>query len=315
MVRSGRLTRFLQPWTHKPDPMHNTNNIAATGLALAASAILSFIDNFVASVAEEAGLWQFQLFRTLFALPLLVLVGRMTGRTMRPVNLKGLMGRSLLVSIGLLIYFASLGALPVAQAGAGLFSAPLWVALLTVLLFRQRLGSLGGFAVALGFVGALMLLQPDFQSLTILSLMPLAAGFFYGLGMMLTRHWCADESPVTLAIGIFVTIGFAGLFMSGVVMIWPGETFMSMPWTTPSLRFLWLTLFQATGAVIAVTLIAQAYRIGTPAVVAVFEYSFLIFACLWALLLWGAATNLLALAGIATILISGLLMALTQMKI
>ena len=295
--------------------MHNTNNIAATGLALAASAILSFIDNFVASVAEEAGLWQFQLFRTLFALPLLVLVGRMTGRTMRPVNLKGLMGRSLLVSIGLLIYFASLGALPVAQAGAGLFSAPLWVALLTVLLFRQRLGSLGGFAVALGFVGALMLLQPDFQSLTILSLMPLAAGFFYGLGMMLTRHWCADESPVTLAIGIFVTIGFAGLFMSGVVMIWPGETFMSMPWTTPSLRFLWLTLFQATGAVIAVTLIAQAYRIGTPAVVAVFEYSFLIFACLWALLLWGAATNLLALAGIATILISGLLMALTQMKI
>ncbi len=51
------------------------------------------------------------------------------------------------VSLGLLIYFASLGALPVAQAGAGLFSAPLWVALLAVVFFRQRMSVIGAFAV------------------------------------------------------------------------------------------------------------------------------------------------------------------------
>jgi len=71
---------------------------------------------------------------------------------------------------------------------------------------------------------------------------------------------------------------------------------------------LWLTLFQAVGAVIAVSVIAQAYRIGNPAVVAVFEYSFLIFASLWAFLLWGTATNALAWIGIAVILVSGILM-------
>ena len=292
--------------------MHPTRNLSAISLALVASAILSFIDNFVASVAEEAGLWQFQLFRTLFAIPLLLIVGRVAGKSLRPVNVKALVGRSLLVSLGLLIYFASLGALPVAQAGAGLFSAPLWVALLTVILFRQALGFVGAFAVLLGFTGALMLLQPDLKNLTALSLMPLAAGFFYGLGMMLTRHWCADENPVTLAIGIFTTIGIVGVAMLGVVSLVPGESFMTLPWTTPSPRFLWLTLFQAAGAVIAVTLIAQAYRVGTPAVVAVFEYSFLIFASLWAFLLWGTTTNTLAWLGIALILISGLLMASGQ---
>ena len=289
--------------------MQSTRNLPAIGLALAASAILSFIDNFVASVAEESGLWQFQLFRTIFAIPLLLLIGRLAGKSLRPVNFKGLVGRSLFVSLGLLIYFASLGTLPVAQAGAGLFSAPLWVALLTVFLFRQPLGGMGAFAVVLGFTGALMLLQPDLANLTVLSVMPLAAGFFYGLGMMLTRHWCVEENPVTLAIGIFATIGIVGLIMLGVVAIWPGESFMSQPWTVPNTRFLWLTLFQAVGAVIAVTLIAQAYRIGTPAVVAVFEYSFLIFAGLWAFLLWGTATNALAWSGIALILISGLLIA------
>lgn len=298
----------------KPEPMNTTQNITAAGLALAASAILSLIDNFVALVAEEAGLWQFQVFRTVFALPLLIVIGRMSSRSMRPVNLKGLIARSMAVSIGLLIYFAALGALPVAQAGAGLFSAPLWVALLTVFVFRQSLGPLGVCAVVLGFAGALMLLQPDLDNLTVLSFMPLAAGFFYGLGMMLTRHWCADESAVTLAIGIFVTIGLAGLIMLGVVTIWPGKTFISAPWAAPSARFLWLTLFQAVGAVFAVTLIAQAYRIGSPAMVAVFEYSFLIFASLWAFVLWGTATNLLAWVGIGVILLSGLLMMLAQKK-
>ena len=172
--------------------MRANQQIQAAGLALAASAILSFIDNFVASVSEEAGLWQFQAFRTLFAVPLLLLAARLTAKSHWPVNLKRLIGRSLAVSLGLLIYFAALGALPVAQAGAGLFSAPMWVALLSVFLFRHRFRRLGGFAIVLGFCGALMLLQPDLSDLSALSLMPLAAGFFYGLGMLLTRHWCSE---------------------------------------------------------------------------------------------------------------------------
>lgn len=283
--------------------------LAAAILALAASAILSFIDNFVASVAEEAGLWQFQLFRTLFAVPLLLIAARVSGKPIRPRNVRGIVGRSVIVSFGLLIYFASLGALPVAQAGAGLFSAPLWVALLTVVLFHQKIGFQSAIAVIIGFVGALMLLQPNVHDLTVMSLLPLAAGLFYGLGMMLTRHWCAQESPITLALGIFLTIGFAGVIMIGVVELVPGDSFFSTPWKTPSERFLLLTLFQAIGAVIAVSLIAQAYRIGNAAYVAVFEYSFLVFASLWAFLLWGTTTNILAWAGIVIVVISGLLMA------
>lgn len=292
--------------------MQPSQTLAAAGLALAASAILSFIDNFVAVISQEAGLWQFQVFRTLFAIPLLLVAARMSGSVIRPVNVPRLAARSLAVSAGLLIYFASLGALPVSQAGAGLFSAPLWVALLSVVLYRQKIGGMGAFAVVIGFAGALMLLQPDFSNLTALSLMPLVAGLFYGFGMMLTRHWCSDESAIALAIGIFATIGAAGVIMLIVVALWPGDTFITAPWAAPSARFLWLTLFQAVGAVVAVTLIAQAYRIGNPSVVAVFEYSFLIFASLWAFLIWGTPTNALAWAGIAVILSSGILMATSQ---
>lgn len=59
----------------------------AAGLALPASAVLSFIDNFVAAVSQEVGLWQLQVFRTLFAVPLLLGAARLSGRAIRPVNI------------------------------------------------------------------------------------------------------------------------------------------------------------------------------------------------------------------------------------
>lgn len=298
--------------------MQTNSNIAAAGLAMTASAILSFIDNFVIEVAQEAGLWQFQLFRTLFAVPMLMIGAHLLSQPLRVVSLPKLSLRSAAVSIGLLIYFAALGTLPVAQAGAGLFSAPIWVLLLSVLLFGTRLSGLQLLAILTGFGGALMLLQPDFAALTPAALMPLASGLFYGLGMLLTRHICATESAPALAMGIFLFIGAAGIVMLAVVSLMPGSDttgpFLTRAWVTPSTRFLWLTLFQAAGAVMAVSLIAQAYRIGTPTFVSVFEYSFLIFACLWAFLLWGVAATNLAWAGIAVIIASGLAMSLLQKR-
>lgn len=293
--------------------MPASQNMTAAVLALISSAVLSFSDNFVASVGEEAGLWQFHVFRTLFAIPLFVGLAFALKQSIRPSNLLRTFLRSLAVSTGLLIYFAALGALPVAQAAAGLFSAPIWVLLLSALLFAGRITLVQILSILGGFAGVLMLLQPDLTTLSALSLFPLTAGLFYGLGMLLTRFWCAEETAMTLALSIFVTIGLACLLILLGFTFLGDETsteFLSRGWVTPTPRFLWLTFAQAFGAVIAVSLICQAYRIGTPSRVSIFEYSFLIFASLWAFLLWGTSTNTLAFAGIAVIVVCGLAMTL-----
>ncbi len=282
-------------------------NTRAALLALFASAVLSFIDNFVYSVTQEAGLWQFQIVRAMMAVPVLLVVGLATSHSMKPVNFGRLALRSLAVSTGLLIYFASLGILPVAQGGAGLYSAPIWVLLFSALIFSVRITAFQLLAIIAGFAGVLMLLQPDFQGLSKLSFLPLAAGLFYGLGMLLTSHLCGPESPITLTIGVITTIALISLGFLIYFSLSPSEnpTFLTRGWVTPTPRFLWLTLLQAIGAVIAVTCISQAYRIGTPSYVAVVEYSFLIFASFWAYLLWGIPTNTLSVVGIAVILITG----------
>lgn len=73
-------------------------------------------------------------------------------------------------------------------------------------------------------------------------------------------------------------------------------------------RFLWLTFGQAIGAALAVSVIAQAYRVGEPAFVSVCEYAFLVFAALWGFILWGQTTDLWSLIGIIIIILSGVIM-------
>ncbi|MEB8388565.1 DMT family transporter [Rhodobacteraceae bacterium KMM 6894] len=285
-------------------------------LALFASAVLSFIDNFVAPVAEEASIWQFQVVRTVIVIPILLIFARVTGHRLRPVSVRKTALRSIAVSTGLLIYFAALGVLPVAQAGAGLFSAPIWVLLFSALLFSARITWFQVAAILAGFAGVLMLLQPDLAALSLLSLMPLVAGVFYGLGMLLTPYLCGDDTPGALAMGIFLTMGTISLALLTYLTVFPAAepTFLTGGWVAPTPRFFWLTAFQAIGAVIAVSCIAEAYRIGPPSYVAVFEYTFLIFASLWAFLLWGLPTNAIAIAGIAVILVSGVALTLRQAR-
>ncbi|AHD08867.1 DMT family transporter [Phaeobacter gallaeciensis] len=281
----------------------------AAMLALMASAILSLADNFVGAVKETAGLWQFQLVKAMIALSFLYSAAVFVGLSCRPQNWGWLILRSVLIAVGLLTYFAALGVLPVAQAGAGLYSAPIWIMLFSVLFLGKRIGKRRVVAMIAGFVGVLMLLQPDLSNLTVFSALPLVAGAFYGTGGLATKQLCGDENPVVLALGVFATIAAISIVMLGYLALLPSALpdpgFHARGWEPLSQRFLWLTFTQAIGAAFSIAVLANAYRFAEPDFVAVCEYSFLIFAAVWALALWGLPTNLAAQGGIAIIILSG----------
>ena len=297
--------------------MQAPRNITAALLVMGGMAIVSLVDNFVQEMSRHHGLWQFHVMRSAVAVPVLVLAARLTGarlRVRRPVRLAL---RCLAIAAGLVIYFSALGALPVAQAGAGLFSAPIWVLILSAILFRypMTLPQLG--AILAGFAGVLLLLQPDLARLSLWSFLPLSAGMLYGLGTLLTRYWCTDEPTMALAIGVFVALGAISLVPLVGFSLWPvaeAPGFVTRGWEPLTPRFTWLALIQTLGAIVTMPMVAQAYRIGIPAYVSVFEYSFLVFAGLWALLLWGQGMSLMGWGGVALIILSGLAMSLMQRR-
>ncbi len=66
---------------------------------------------------------------------------------------------------------------------------------------------------------------------------------------------------------------------------------------------------QAVGSLGAVGLLTRGYQFAATGTLAVFEYSFLLFATFWAWLLWGEGVDPAGTAGIALVVASGVLAA------
>jgi len=285
----------------------------AAAHVVAAVALLGLIDNFVRLIAAEAGLWQFHITRSAMVAVVLWLGARLIGWRLWPRRPGWVAVRSAVLSGAMMIYFAALAFMPIAQVAAGLFTSPIFVLILSVLVLRERVGPWRIAAVALGFLGVLLVLEPWKSGLSALALMPVAAGALYAVQALVTRHRCAEETTMSLQAGFFAAVAAWGLLGAGFVHLAlpePGTGFASRGLVAPTPAFWLWTTVQALGSLAALALLTRGYQMAEPSRLAVFEYSFLGFASLWAWVLWGEALSSLGYAGLALIAVAGAVISL-----
>ncbi len=291
-----------------------TSPILASVLMISAMAIIGVVDNVVILLAETIGLWQFHFSRALLMLPIIVGLSLLGLGGLRPRRLGPVILRSVLITLAMLFYFASLALMPIAQALAGLFTSPIFVLLISALAMGQSIGPWRVLAVLLGFAGILLVLQPNPYEFDIQTLLPVAGGLFYALSAIITRSHCAGESTVALLAAMVITLGLAGAIGLTVFTIIPTSVpdgpdgFVTRGWVwemQPALP--WIAV-QAVGSTIAVFMLIKAYQIGEPSYVAVFEYSVMIFGPLFAWVAFGQAIGAMQIAGIGLIATAGALL-------
>lgn len=293
--------------------LERTNKpLAAAGVMLVAMLIIGFIDNYVAAISEEIGLWQFFVLRTIIMLPMALAMSWIGLGTIWPRSWVRVGGRSALAAIAMLCYFAGLGFMPLAQALAGLFTSPIFILLITWGVMGQSIGPWRVLAVALGFVGILLVLQPDTGAFSFWTLLPVLGGLFYAVAIIATREWCEGESTMTLLIGV---MSFQGGFsaLAAIVLVLfniPETGFLSMRWVWPVTEVWPLIWLQAVGSLAGVWCIIKAYQLGEAGFVSVFEYSVMIFGPFFAWWLFGQPVGLWQAVGIALIASAGIIIAL-----
>ncbi|MEZ5912399.1 MAG: DMT family transporter [Paracoccaceae bacterium] len=290
--------------------------VLAAGLMALGMLTIGFTDNLVPIFADTVGLWQFHITRTLMALPLMWIGARAFGLRFWPRRFGRVALRSLFQAGAMMIYFGCLAFMPVAEVGAGLFSAPIFVLLITRFAFGIRFGWIRAAAVLVGFAGVMLVLQPGVGGLRPVTLFPLAAAVLYAIGNIATREWCDGETAATLTAGFFVMllvfglIGLAVIGLSGVVAPDGADGFVLRGLVRADAAFYSVTAIQALGSLVAVSFMLRAYQLAEASQVAVFEYSLLIFAAFWGWLIWGQVLNGAAFAGIALIIGAGAVIAL-----
>jgi drug/metabolite transporter (DMT)-like permease len=293
----------------------------AASLVVGAMALFGLIDNFMRLAAETGGLWQFHFLRAAIALGLLLPVAWLWGARLRPRRPGRVVLRSVLNSTAMVLYFGGLGLLPIAQVVAGLFAAPLFVVIFSVLLFGDRVGPWQLGAVVLGFSGVLLALGLDAANLSPWSLLPLVSGAIYGLGNLVTRKWCADEGTLTLLAGFFGMMLLFGGMGCLFLALWPlpvplgASGWATRGWVWPEGVYLLMIGIQGVGSLAGVGMVIRAYQIANSAVVAVFENALLVFATLWAIVLWREVPGSAEWVGLAFVTLAGVLIAVQDPEV
>lgn len=291
--------------------------LMAAGLISIYAFVIGFTDNYVRVIAEEAGLWQFHLTRSCMTAVLLGLGAVVLGWRIRPRNWGAVVARSAIHGSAMVIYFGALAFLDVALVAAGLFTAPIWVLLISRFAYGHAIGPVRVIAVALGFVGVILVLGPEaLGGASLAALLPIIAGALYAMGNIATREWCGEESAQTLLAGFFGALGVIGALGMVALMLMPLDVpagpdgFLQRGPVWASGEFYFWTAVQAVGSLIGVGFMIRAYQITDASRASVLEYIILPASAFWTWVIWGKGLEPLAVFGMVLIVAAGSMIAL-----
>lgn len=245
---------------------------------------------------------QIVFLRNLIAVPIITAViltafGSAGLRT-RHLHLHAL--RGLVMGIGGWLYFTALIYMPLAQATALVFSAPIFITALSVPLLGEHVGWRRWAAVLVGFVGVLVIVRPGSAAFQLAALLPVGTALCYAI-FMITARWI-DRSE-----GLWTMMLFAMLFP----MIYAAPLAIAN-WTPIQPGDIALFVALAICGSLGLALIGQAFRMAPAAIVAPFDYTALIWATGLGWLIWGDVPMLWTIIGAAIIVASGIIIILRE---
>jgi len=234
------------------------------------------------------------LFGLLFMVPWLIRVGRAGLKTER-LGLHAV--RAGFGLAAMLLWFWALGRMPLAEAVALNFTAPLFTTLLSIPLLGEVVRLRRWTATAIGFLGTLVILRPDAEGLSWPALAVIGASLFMALAGISIKKLATTESSSAM-------VTYMVLFLTPASLLPALAT-----WTTPD-GPTWLWLIALGGlATLSHQCLVRAFRLAEASALMPFDYARLPFAAALGFVLFGEIADLWTWVGAAAIAGSGLYIA------
>ena len=293
-----------------------SSNTTGILLALGGGITLSMNDLAIKALSGTYALHQVILIRAFIGMALVLGVMWYSAAGLRQIRTRRMGAHALRVSIVMvsnITYFVGLSLMPLADAVAVAFVAPLFVTLMSAVILREHVGPRRWAAVAVGLLGVVIMTRPGQGVIQPAAILVLISAFCYASSHMMTRRMRDSESAMTLnfyvQVGfILVSTGFGLIAGDGHLAQAPGSTweFLFRPWHLPPVSDWWA--FAATGLAVGIggLMMSQAYRTTEAALVAPFEYIGMPMAIFWGVVVFGTWPDQTAWAGIALICGAGL---------
>jgi drug/metabolite transporter (DMT)-like permease len=258
----------MPPEPH-PSPRRLSGNLRGVLLMLLAAFCSSAMNGVIRHLSDGIHPFEIAFFRNLFGvavlLPMLARQGLARLRT-RKLPLHALRGA--LNVVAMLTFFLAISMTPLADVAALSFTSPLFASLGAVVILREVMGPRRWTGLAIGFLGALVILRPGVDTVSLGALLVIGSSAAWAMALLIIKVLGRTESSLTTTL-------YAGLFLMPASLL--AAAFF---WTWPTIaELLWLVLVGILGSGAQLS-VAQAFREGESTAILPMDFTKLIWGSL-----------------------------------
>jgi drug/metabolite transporter (DMT)-like permease len=286
------------------------------GITLKLLSICVFVGmaSLIKATADSVPPGQAVFFRSFFAIPVIVVWLIWRGELRHGLGTRNPMGhlwRGLVGTTAMGLGFAALGLLPLPEATALGYAAPLLVVVFAAMFLGEEVRAFRLTTVALGLVGVLIVLSPrisvghDPMSAreTLGAVVALGGAVFAALAQVFVRKLVLNEDAATIVFWFSVTASVLSLVTLPWGWVWP-------TWDVAAM----LILAGFLGGV-GQALLTSSYRFADASVIAPFEYASMLLALGVGYFVFDEVPTLTMIAGVAIIILAGVLIIWRERKL
>ncbi|MGV2099695.1 DMT family transporter [Rhizobium sp. 21-4511-3d] len=211
--------------------------------------------------------------------------------------------RGIIMTISMISFVATLKYMSVADAIAIFFVEPIILTILSSIFLGEAIGWRRYTACGVGFFGAILIIQPSFQEVGFVALLPVVSAVCIAISAMMNRALAQREDPWVMQF----QMGLWGLFFCCIIL-YIGESSGSDvfdPVMPSALAFFFLAGVGVMAAIAGI-LGVYAYRAAPASTLAPLQYFEIVSATIFAWLVFGDFPDALKWLGILIIIASGL---------
>ncbi|MFN3294538.1 MAG: DMT family transporter [Gemmobacter sp.] len=212
-------------------------------------------------------------------------------------------GRGVLLALEICVAVLSFATLGLVESHAIFAVYPLLIAALSGPVLGERVGWRRWTAIAIGFAGVLVILQPGQGVFSPFALVPVGAAFMFALYGLLTRYVGRHDSS---SVSLFWT-GTAGAVVMTLIGIWYWEPMRAPDWG-------WMTVLCCTG-ILGHWLMIRAYEVAEASAVQPFAYLQLAFASVLGVVLFAEVLRPNVMLGTAIVVGAGVFTLIRARKV
>ena len=226
--------------------------------------------------------------------------------------------RGLSFFFGFTLFFISLSEISLAEATSLFFVSPFFITIFSYFILKIKVGINRIFSICVGFLGTLLIIKPEFNTLNIYMLFPIVAASTYSLSMVLAKKTSDSDNLFQQTFHIYFGAFFGG-FLTSIIIHFSDVnlsifSILNNPWIINDYRLVAIMILISIMGSAGIFFLISAYRFGTPVVLAPFEYIYLVFAITLGYFIFDEFPDFYSIIGLFLIVISGIYIVFRENK-